>query len=165
MGRDANSAPAPGAVQQFQGILVACRRESVIVMDAAFSDEPFKAVVLVGIKQAEEMHPVFGRGLEPAEGEYSGGARRLHKFRGVLDAVMIRDGDNLDIQLKALLNDCRVVVGFVCKRGLLVMTPQIGEGVYLQGAAIEARAIGQAKGLIEGCRSGQSISQGFSPLR
>ena len=96
------------------------------------------------------MHPVLGGGLEPAEGEYPGGARRLHKPRGVLDAVMIRDRDYLDIQIKALLNDGRVVVGFVCKRGLLVMAAQIGEGVYLQGAAIEARAIGQAKGLIEG---------------
>jgi hypothetical protein len=64
---------------------------------------------------------------------------------------MIRDGDNFDMQIEALLHDGRVVVGFVCKCGLLAMTAQIGKGVYLQGAAIEARAIGQAKGFTQNC--------------
>jgi hypothetical protein len=49
----------------------------------------------------------------------------------VFDPVVICNGDNLDSKITALLDDGGVVVGFVYKGGLLAITAQIGEGVYL----------------------------------
>lgn len=148
MGRNTDSAPTPGAIQQLQAILASCRRKIDIVMDAAFTDEPFKVAVLIWIKQAEKMHTVLGGSLESAKGEYARSTCCLDQTCGVLDPVVISDSHNLYSKIKALLDDGRVVVGFICKGCLLVMTAQIGKGVYLQCTAIEARNIGQAKGLI-----------------
>jgi hypothetical protein len=131
MGRNADSAPAPGALQQRLAILTARRRKIVIVMDAAFTDEPFKTAVLIWIKQAEEMHTVLGDGLESTKGEYASSTCCLNQTRRVFDPVVICNGDNLDSKITALLDDGGVVVGFVYKGGLLAITAQIGEGVYL----------------------------------
>ena len=112
-------------------------------MDTALTNEPFQHVVLVWIEQAQKMHAVLGHGFEAAECKQVRGSGSLHQPPGFVSPVVVRDPDNLDSYLVASINDGRVVFILVLERRRLVVPPQVGEWVDLQGAAVEPCTAGQ----------------------
>lgn len=141
MGGNAHRVPVFRACQQFNGILAACRRRLFGIVNPAFPDESLKDVVLIRVEETQEMNAVFRDRFKTAERIESDPARRAHKAGGVLDAVGVRDCDDLNVGFKAGFDDRPVVVIFRRESGRLVVPGEIGERIDLQGAAIEPRTV------------------------
>ena len=132
MRRDTHGFPSLRSVEQFLAILVARRGQRIIVVDAALPDIPFKdAVLLAGIEQAEEMHPVFGDSLKALEGKNPSILGRLDQPRRFLDPIMVGHADHFDALFLAGSDDSGVVVRLGLERGLLIMPAEIRERVHL----------------------------------
>ena len=110
-------------------------------MNAALPNEPLKDVVFIRVEETQEMNAVFRDRFKTAERIESGIAGRAHKAGGVLDAVVVRDCDDLNAGFKAGFDDRPVVIVFRRKSARLVVRIEIGERVDLQDAAIEPRTV------------------------
>src|SRR5438046_1160450 len=95
------------------------------------------------------MDPISRDGLKTAKREQSGCPRRLYQARRFLYAIMVGHADDLDTGLFASRNDRRVVFRLCVEGGLLTVPFQIGEGIHLQGAAVETRAAGKGLSRIQ----------------
>ena len=141
MGGDAHSAPGLCGFKQFGGVLGARRGRSICVENAAVPDKALQDAVLVRIEQAQEMNAVFRDGLETGERMEVRITRSAHEASRMLDAVVIRDRDDLDAGVEAGFDDRRVVFVFRSEGGRPPVPLKIGERIDLQGAAVEPRTV------------------------
>ena len=150
MGGDYYGAPLPRRFQKLRGVQDTGWRGTIRLANAALSYEPLYPVVLVRVEQAEEVDAVLRYGLESAERPQARVAGGAHQCHGGLNAVVVGDRDDLDTVLEAGLYDSVVVLGLRFERRLLVMPLQVRERVDLQGATIEARAVGKLQRSMHG---------------
>jgi hypothetical protein len=136
-----HASPLLGTVQKFKAILLAYRGEILLIANAAIADKPLQETILVGIEKAKKMNAVLGNGFEAAKCKQACRTGSFHQADGLLNPVMVGDADDLDSGFLASCDDRGVVLLLSLELGLLVVPGQVGEGVYLQGASVEARAV------------------------
>ena len=84
-----------------------------------------KNVVFIRVEETQEMNAAFRDRFKTAESVELGIAGRARKAGGVLDAVVLRDRDDLNVGFKAGFDDRHVVVIFRRESGRLVVPGEL----------------------------------------